>query len=101
MSSATMSSVFGLPCGMSAAHRQYSPNASMFARTRAVARRYSTVVTPSLPHLAKGGNLGNYFNCHVALSVEIPHTVKISPLFTKPVPTPLSAVTVVQNEKGE
>ncbi len=60
-------------------------------------RRYSIVVTPSLPPPPNGCILDNCPNCRVPLSIEIPQTVKISPLSTKSViPTPSSAVTVVE-----
>jgi AraC family transcriptional regulator, ethanolamine operon transcriptional activator len=69
----------------------------MFVRTRAVSRRFSVVVTPSLPHPARRGSLDHCSNCHVPLTIEIPQTVKISPRSTNPViPTRSSVVTVVE-----
>jgi AraC family transcriptional regulator, ethanolamine operon transcriptional activator len=54
-------------------------------------------VAPILSHPPNGGILGNYPNCHVPPSIEIPQTVKISPLSTKSIPpNPSSAVTVVE-----
>ncbi len=54
-------------------------------------------MTPSLPHPAKRGSLGNCSNCNVPLTIEIPQTVKILPPSTKSVaPNPTSAVTVVE-----
>jgi AraC family transcriptional regulator, ethanolamine operon transcriptional activator len=54
-------------------------------------------VTPSLPSLPNGDILGNCPNYRVPLSIEIPQTVKISPLSTKPVtPNHSSTVTVVE-----
>ena len=97
MSSVTMSRMFGLAFGLSAAIQTASPNASMFAGTRAVARRYSIVMTPSLLPPRNGGILKYYPSGCVPLSIEIPQTVKISPLSTKSVTrTPSSVVTVVE-----
>jgi AraC family transcriptional regulator, ethanolamine operon transcriptional activator len=54
-------------------------------------------MTRSLPPAPNGGILDNCLNCHVPLSIEIPQTVKILPLSTKPIPTtPSSVVTIVE-----
>jgi AraC family ethanolamine operon transcriptional activator len=92
-----MSRLFSLPFALSAATQTIALTPACSPELGRSPAGVGIVVTPSLPHRAKTGSLGNYSNCHVSLSIEIPQTVKISPRSTNPViPTPSSVVTVVE-----